>query len=774
MPDYNFTSLSPSDFEILMRDLLAAKYGLHFEAFAQGADGGVDLRAFENDKKTVVQCKHYSGSKFADLKRAATKEREKMEQERPNRYLFATTQNLTKQQKDKLHEILGDLLASPSDILCRTDINGLLSMYPEVEKAHFKLWLASTSVLQRIVNSGIWARSEALMESIQSRVRLYVSNASYKRAADMLAEIHMVAITGAPGVGKSMLAEMLLLTHWEEGWQVVTLDPDLNNGWTAWNRDQPQIFIFDDFLGQTDLSERSARTEGSELSRFIESVMSSNNKRLILTTRSHILQQAEIRDEPLAHSDIGANQCIVEVKDFDLIQRSYLLYNHLYFSRIDRAVVRDFAKDVDQIWNLVIHPNFTPRIVQFVCRGTYTSAAELANSLRGAFDRPVRLWGPSFETGLSETARRILLSLALLSYRGVDEQTLRETASRKSSPLEYKHALKALEGSWIEIRPSGESQELQIAFANPSCRDFVLSFLDSTPEYIPILLAGGISIHGVRQLLSYAVAGLTDTSGRKFTGLWNFTRQNSSMMLSKVRSSWRKEFPVDSEFNDATAIIATMIKVDRDCQLGWDQWISGAISETARARARGNRWQVPDFIDAHEVINYIESNALKSGSTLNNTAILSEWVEIWIEAGAMDDQWLEVREFASLHTDGPIAGACDINAELAWIAEQWLEQDLSDLASRYNNNVSWIDERISEIKLFSEKLGIYHKIEDEIDRAYVELSEIQQKQANAPDCSPRSAESAFSRSDNEIQTAQDAESRLSPRRVVQNLFTHLQ
>ncbi|WP_405183324.1 restriction endonuclease [Nocardia sp. NBC_01377] len=45
LPDYDFHTLSPTDFELLTRDLLREKIGVELEAFGQGPDGGVDLRA---------------------------------------------------------------------------------------------------------------------------------------------------------------------------------------------------------------------------------------------------------------------------------------------------------------------------------------------------------------------------------------------------------------------------------------------------------------------------------------------------------------------------------------------------------------------------------------------------------------------------------------------------------------------------------------------------------------------------------------------------------
>ncbi|MEV7908402.1 restriction endonuclease, partial [Streptomyces anulatus] len=106
MPEYDFNTLSPSDFELLVRDLLEAEYGWRLEAFGHGRDGGVDLRGWIDGKKLVVQCKHYSGSSYSDLRTSAKKEVAKMNAEHPDRYIFATSLDLSRTQKDSLIEDL--------------------------------------------------------------------------------------------------------------------------------------------------------------------------------------------------------------------------------------------------------------------------------------------------------------------------------------------------------------------------------------------------------------------------------------------------------------------------------------------------------------------------------------------------------------------------------------------------------------------------------------------------------------------------------------------
>src|SRR3569833_346419 len=187
MAHYDFRTLSPSDFELLVRDLLTAEHNWRLEAFGHGQDGGVALRGWINGKKLIVQCKHYIGSAFSDLRKTARSEVTKMDRERPDRYLFVTSQNLGKTQKDMLAKVLSKWLTSPADLLTQLDINELLARHPKIERQHFKLWLASTEVLGRIVHNGLWERSEALMEDISDRVKLYVRSPADARASKVLA-----------------------------------------------------------------------------------------------------------------------------------------------------------------------------------------------------------------------------------------------------------------------------------------------------------------------------------------------------------------------------------------------------------------------------------------------------------------------------------------------------------------------------------------------------------------------------------------------------------
>ena len=180
MTDYDFRILQPSEFECFSRDLLQAREKIFIESFADGKDKGIDLRfAFNKAKTCVVQCKRYKD--WAELKGRLKKEIEKVQKLNPKRYILTTSVDLTVAQKEEIVKLFAPYILANTDVLGRKDLNNLLEQYPTIEKNYHKLWLASTNVLNTIVNSATLNWSAFELEKIEKDIRLYVENESLKR-----------------------------------------------------------------------------------------------------------------------------------------------------------------------------------------------------------------------------------------------------------------------------------------------------------------------------------------------------------------------------------------------------------------------------------------------------------------------------------------------------------------------------------------------------------------------------------------------------------------
>ena len=159
---YDFSSLSHNEFEDLARDLIGREIDKRFEVFPEGPDDAMDGRHALADGDIVLQAKHYHRSGFSALKSKMKSERTAIDGMALRRYILVTSASLTPRNKTALAEIVGPVLQGPGDIFGPGDLNALLRKYPEIEKAHQKLWAQSTPVLKTVIKE---AFEEALGKS---------------------------------------------------------------------------------------------------------------------------------------------------------------------------------------------------------------------------------------------------------------------------------------------------------------------------------------------------------------------------------------------------------------------------------------------------------------------------------------------------------------------------------------------------------------------------------------------------------------------------------
>jgi hypothetical protein len=258
MPKYNLTSLSSQDFEELVRDLLQEEWGIPLEAFRAGRDRGIDLRyapAFGGT--TIVQCKHFAVSGYSKLLTTLrVQEFPKIARLDPERYVVATSVALTPANKDEIVAALAPYVKSTGDIIGADDIEGRLARHPEVERRNFKLWLTSTEVLERVLHNAELCQTDFEIDRIRRKLPLFVQSAAYPRAVQLLDDTRIVIVSGAPGIGKTTLAETLLYAYLEQGYEPVKIQGEIIEGRRVFKPTVKQIFYYDDFLGQTFLGDR--------------------------------------------------------------------------------------------------------------------------------------------------------------------------------------------------------------------------------------------------------------------------------------------------------------------------------------------------------------------------------------------------------------------------------------------------------------------------------------------------------------------------------------
>jgi len=504
MPEYNFTTLSPKEFETLSRDLLQAELGIRFETFTAGRDDGIDARWSNGLTDTIIiQCKHYAGSGYSKLLQALSKEKSKIKSHQNLRYILTTSVGLTPANKDEILKTLYPYCSSTSDVYGRDDLNNLLSLHPQIEEQNFKLWLTSETVLTRMLNAGIINDSASTLEKARKRVQRYVQNESYERAVKILEQSKFCIIAGLPGIGKTTLAEVLL-THYVDklNYKAFRIREDISETKPIRQYDQKQIFYYDDFLGTTTL-DSLRKSEDRRIVEFIEDVCSNKNWRFILTSREYILRNAEFKYESLSQFKFDLSTCIISLDDYTTLVKAEILYNHLYFSDMPTdyklAILRD--KNYEKILN---HKNYNPRIIEYMTsfmRLSETSSNNYSEEFISNLDNPKYIWKHAFERQISLASKHLLLVLVTLpeitnleyvkTVFWAFHRYRHQLHGFPTNDLDFHDSLKLLNGNFISIFQRSNKTTM-ISFHNPSVRDFLQTYLSDSESDICDLLESAI------------------------------------------------------------------------------------------------------------------------------------------------------------------------------------------------------------------------------------------------------------------------------------------
>jgi hypothetical protein len=375
MSSYDFQALNDKEFESLVVDLLSAEFGFRIERFKPGRDAGVDGRWFASSgKECVVQCKHWIKSGLNHLLRSIkASEHQKVDRLNPERYVFATSLPLSRIDKKKISAAFAPHIKTSADVFGSEDLNDLLGRHPAVERRHFKLWLSSTNALTVLLNNAIVGRSRAEMEEIRSRAALFVPTLALAEASDHLGEKRIVLLTGAPGIGKTTLAQQLVLEHVAEGFELIVMEESISEAEAAYSDDAKQLFYFDDFLGSTFLAAIRAKQD-SHVLRLISRVARDPRKRFILTSRTNILNQGAALSDSYSDGRIVRNTYELNISHLSTLDRAHILYNHIWHSSLSSHLTDELFRK-KRYHQIIKHANFNPRLVAFIVDAGKASAA---------------------------------------------------------------------------------------------------------------------------------------------------------------------------------------------------------------------------------------------------------------------------------------------------------------------------------------------------------------------------------------------------------------
>ncbi|MCI1779249.1 MAG: hypothetical protein LKI53_04745 [Bacteroidales bacterium] len=495
MSQYNFSTLNDKDLEELTRDLLTRELSVPFQSFKVGKDKGIDLKysTINSENQIIVQVKHYLNSGYRALQyHLKNKEKEKIDNLNPKRYILVTSVPLSPNDKETIKRELSPHILTTNDIYGADDLNRLITKYSDIEKKHFKLWFSNVNVIQAIINNGISGRSAFIEDKIKRNLGIYVVTKSFDNALDILREQKVLMITGIPGIGKTTLANLITYYLLSKDFRLVYIDEKIRDAEDVFDNDPnvKQLFYFDDFLGSNYVEIVNLKNSENSIINFIERIKSTKNKYLILTTRSTILNQAKSSREKLDRANLDALKYELEVKDYSVYDKGRILYNHLYYSKIEEGKINVIFQNKNY-WKIIKHKNYNPRLIEYFTNEEKTNHLKIDNYfdfIMSTLDNPQELWESALNNQLNTAEKFLLFTLLSLGQfvqknnlelafdARVENEVIHYGFSREVNI--FNNSLKNLLDGYITSEKSILTNNNYIDFINPSLRDYLILFFN--------------------------------------------------------------------------------------------------------------------------------------------------------------------------------------------------------------------------------------------------------------------------------------------------------
>lgn len=706
MANYDFSTINDKDLEVLVCDLFSREFGIRFQSFKSGKDKGIDLRYSTNNSENeiIVQVKHYLKSGFNQLYNVLkTKEKPKVDNLAPKRYILVTSLGLSPSDKEKLKSILSPHIKNTNDIFGCDDLNTLLSKYEDLEKKHFKLWFSNTHIIQKIINNGIDGRSAFIAEKIRKNIGLYVVNKNYRESLNKLNDHKVLLITGVPGIGKTTLANLITYQLLSSDFRLVYIDDKIREGEDLFDSDVnvKQLFYFDDFLGSNYLEIINSKNTDKSIVNFIERVKLTPNKYLVLTTRTTILNQARSIHEKLKRANLDSLKYEIEISNYNEYEKAKILYNHIYFNDLPKDFTEEIFKDKNYL-KIIHHRNYNPRLIEFFTllqNVNHLKTDEYFNFIMYHLENPSEIWDSAITNQLSEEEKYLLLTLLTLG-RNVDKEILNEAFDERISYEVNKYGFtrrvnifnisfkNLLSGYITNSFYSQWGTNSHVNYINPSLRDYLIQFFNRNNSEKWRLIESFVFIEQflnafkIKRKDKYFVT-IEFNEIRKFVELANSKKLKSTDDIDSNNLLIRYAFLFSEyRYNDNKDFIDGLI-LERLEKIDWKNTTISSLSELISIYERTE--------EGSDVYNYFKTNwdliafksisAVKEESELESIKEYFDTLEIDYDEYIINEYW-----------EDTVYGAINRIYELE--AQDIIEQEKNDVFS--DDDFKKMEERVTD------------------------------------------------------------------------------
>ena len=496
MEAIDLVRINDREFEALCCEVLGAELGVDVKQGRPGPDGGIDgLFVIGKDGRGVMQAKHYFRSGVsALLSRLRREEVAKAEDLRPARYVLMTSCVLGPSDRTKICEMFHGLIRPNDDIYDGQDICRRLKLpeYGWIKRQHYNLWLTDIDALEQYCGDGAYSKSAAFLEDIKEDLKTAVKTWAYTGARNKLAHDNVIIITGQAGCGKTTLAKQLVEDLvFVDGYSLVMTDYDLSvfERQMELHPDRKTVYLLDDFLGINILAAFSENRD-SRIVNFIRRIKRSNVGKLIMTSRTYIVNDALRHSEKLVDAKISEYGYELSDNRITRTDRAMMVYSHLWHGDVSE-IYKNRIYENENYFKIIDHRNFNPRVVSYCFNAAKShlideSEASVLSHVLGLLDNPQQVWRDCFDR-LNELERQVVIMVFLVvsSLSCAEETRLQSAISRlqsnerfsryRTSPIN--NMIQDLCGSLLSRKLEIVRGEKIVSYAlfNPSIGDYIIA-----------------------------------------------------------------------------------------------------------------------------------------------------------------------------------------------------------------------------------------------------------------------------------------------------------
>lgn len=343
--------------------------------------------------------------------------------------------------------------------------------------------------LSTILDERCAAQTLALLGDHRKALNVYVPTAPHRTAVDILAQHRLVLLLGAPATGKSTLAAILAIMAVDKNEvQVFKCDGpiELKQHWNP--HDNKRLFWVDDAFGANLLMPEYVNAWIEFMPKLKTAL--EHGCHFILTSRTHIWNDAQPRLGSRNHPLLAKNGAIVDVGSLTQSEREQILYNHLKAGSqpLDwKSKVKEYLPQLSAAHGLL------PELARRLGDKDYTgNISQLPDDLLRFIAYPQDFLVQTFKELSPE--QQAALTLVFLTRSRLPVHLLPEgeatlvATSYGVTKAYMTQALFQLEGSFVIRRKDGDKEYW--AFWHPTFADAISAILSKRPDLIDVYVRG--------------------------------------------------------------------------------------------------------------------------------------------------------------------------------------------------------------------------------------------------------------------------------------------